>query len=68
MSWVVVLFQVGFGVKQVRRYQEAEKKKVVLSNVPCPHCGCEYQYDTDLIGVEVQCSSCGKEFVFQKQN
>ena len=68
LSWVVVLFQVGFGVKQVRSYQEAEKKKVASSNVPCPHCGCEYQYDTDLIGAEVQCSSCGKEFVFQKQN
>ena len=68
MSWVIVLFQVGFGVKQVRRCQDAEKKKVESSNVPCPHCGCEYQYDADLIGATVQCSSCGKEFVFQKQN
>lgn len=68
VSWIIVLFQVGFGVKQVRRCQEAEKKKVESSNVPCPHCGCEYQYDADLIGATVQCSSCGKEFVFQKQN
>lgn len=67
-SWVVVLFQVGFGVKQVRKCQEAEKRMVALSNIPCPHCGCEYQYDTDLIGTMVQCSSCGKEFVFQDQN
>lgn len=68
VSWVIVLFQVGFGVKQVRRCQDAEKKMAASANISCPHCGCEYQYDADLIGAAVQCSSCGKEFVFQKQN
>ena len=35
-------------------------------NIVCPHCGCAYEYDPELVGVVVQCSSCNKKFVVQK--
>ena len=40
--------------------------KLNRPNIVCPHCGCAYEYDPELIGVVVQCSSCNKKFVVQK--
>ena len=40
--------------------------KLNYPNIVCPHCGCAYEYDPELVGVVVQCSSCNKEFVVQK--
>lgn len=40
--------------------------KLNRPNIVCPHCGCAYEYDPELVGVVVQCSSCNKKFVVQK--
>lgn len=40
--------------------------KLNRPDIVCPHCGCAYECDPELVGVVVQCSSCNKEFVVQK--
>ena len=71
--WLVLVLLGGVGVYviygELKHRSESRGKplpRLRRPNIVCPHCGCVYEYDPELIGVTVQCGSCNKEFVAQK--
>lgn len=71
--WLVLVLLGGAGVYviygELKHRSESGGKplpRLRRPNIVCPHCGCVYEYDSELIGVTVQCGSCNKEFVAQK--
>ena len=65
-SWSIVLLQVHSGIKQIRKHQVMVQAETKASTISCPHCGYVYAYDPDLIGISVQCGSCNKEFIAER--
>ena len=73
--WLVLVLLGGAGVYVIYgelKHRSGSRGKPLprlrRPNIVCPHCGCVYEYDPELIGVTVQCGSCNQEFVAQKPN
>ena len=71
--WLVLVLLGGAGVYVIYgelKHRSGSRGKPLprlrRPNIVCPHCGCVYEYDPELIGVTVQCGSCNQEFVAQK--
>lgn len=64
-SWGVIILQIRAGIKQVKYKQIELEADWETRGILCPFCGCAYEYDPNLVGRKVQCSSCNEKFLFK---